>query len=345
MKSELDPSSTTNKISSNFVGTVTSDTMQNNAWGYSLDNTAFSSIPKKDNAVKIRNITTFPTAEELKTTVHFGAKVDIAIAHGNYSADILFTAVAHANPNPPKNLHTISNLQQMTSAICTDTTTPLKAATQPDLDGTHHGDPNYVPTKTLTDTRDNNTYTVSKLADGKCWMTQNLRIINKTITSADSDVTDNFTIPASALSGFSPEAVNSPKAYLDSNHGGYYNWYTATAGTGLSTMFNNGQNAPSSICPKGWRLPTGGNNGEFLDLYRHYSLVYAMTLAPLNFTLFGYVSGNIINGQLQEGFFWSSTVSDSNNAHGLYMNYSGREVHATSSNKKHSGDSVRCVAR
>ena len=28
----------------------------------------------------------------------------------------------------------------------------------------------------LTDARDNNTYTVARLADGKCWMTENLRL-------------------------------------------------------------------------------------------------------------------------------------------------------------------------
>jgi uncharacterized protein (TIGR02145 family) len=52
--------------------------------------------------------------------------------------------------------------------------------------------------------------------------------------------------------------------YADLNFYGYaYNWYTATAGTGTQDMDTRGENAPSSICPKGWRLPTGDPTGEF----------------------------------------------------------------------------------
>ena len=119
-------------------------------------------------------------------------------------------------------------MQQMTPEICTATTTPNKTATTLDTDGSHYGDPNYAPTKTLIDTRDSNTYTVSKLADGKCWMTQNLRIINKTLTPTDSDVTSNYTIPASSINGFS--SSDTSNAYIDSD-GGFlylvyrYRWY------------------------------------------------------------------------------------------------------------------------
>lgn len=49
-------------------------------------------------------------------------------------------------------------MQDMTSEICNNVTVPSEQSTA-----------------TLVDTRDNNTYTVAKLKDGKCWMTQNLR--------------------------------------------------------------------------------------------------------------------------------------------------------------------------
>jgi uncharacterized protein (TIGR02145 family) len=40
----------------------------------------------------------------------------------------------------------------------------------------------------LKDTRDNNVYTVAKLADGKCWMTENLRLNNEaTIATANTN--------------------------------------------------------------------------------------------------------------------------------------------------------------
>ena len=336
MKSELNPSDTTNRISSSFTGSVTSSTMAKNAWGYSLNSTDFSAVPAKTIAKKIKDITTLPTAPELKTTVHFGAKVDTTLDSGRYKADILFTAVAH--PNPAKPLHSISTMQQMTPEVCAATTTPLATTTQLDTDGSHHGDSNYVPTKTLVDTRDNNTYTVSKLADGRCWMTQNLRIIDKTITPADSDVTANYTIPASSISGFSSYDISN--AYVD-NDGGFYNWYTATAGTGTQAMSSG--NTSVSICPKGWRLPTGGNNGEFNTLYNNYNSSSALRSNPANLTLSGFMRSSLRVVQGSRGLYWSSTVDSNYYAYSLILDTSG--VDPARRNDEYAGFSVRCVAR
>ena len=235
-------------------------------------------------------------------------------------------------------IHSISNMQQMTSNVCANTTTPLKTSTQLDTDGSHHGDPNYVPTKTLVDTRDNNTYTVSKLADGKCWMTQNLRIAGKTITPADSNVTSNYTIPASSLSGFN--AHDTSNAYVDSD-GGFYTWYTATAGTGTQAMSSG--NATTSICPKGWSLPTSGSNGEFQILYNSYNSSSALSSNPVNLTLSGYVSNSSRIHQSVFGYYWSSTVSTSDEAYTIYLGTSG--VGPADFGNKDRGFSVRCIAR
>ena len=240
----------------------------------------------------------------------------------------------------PKGIYTISNMQQMNPNICKANTTPNRTATQLDTDGSHHGDPNYVPTITLTDTRDNNTYTVSKLADGKCWMTQNLRIIDKTITSADSNVTANYTIPASSISGFSSN--NTSNAYIDNTYGGYYSWYTTTAGTGTQALSIQGQNATASICPKGWRLPTGGNSGEFQTLYNNYNSLSALRSNPANFTLSGFVYSSSRYYQGSLGYYWSSTVDSSNYAYDLYLNTSG--VNPANGSNKGDGFSVRCIA-
>ena len=339
MKSELNPSDTTNRISSSFTGSVTSSTMAKNAWGYSLNSTDFSAVPAKTSAKKIKDITTLPTAPELKTTVHFGAKVDTTLDSGRYKADILFTAVAH--PNPAKPLHGISTMQQMTPEVCAATTTPLATTTQLDTDGSHHGDLNYAPTKTLVDTRDNNTYTVSKLADGKCWMTQNLRIAGKAITPLDSDVTSNYIIPASSINGFS--SYDTSNAYVDNSDGGFYNWYTATAGTGTQTLSTDGQNTTVSICPKGWRLPTGGDGGEFQALYNNYNSYLALRSNPINFTLSGYVYGSSRYNQGSYGRYWSSTVVSSYNAYSLYLSTS--YVDPANYYNKDYGFSVRCIAR
>ena len=327
------------KITSSFTGTVTNTTMGKNNWGYSLNNTDFTAIPKKSGHKKLRNLTTKPTTDELKTTVHFGTKISTNLVAGNYEKSVLFTAVAHANP--AKTLHSISKMQQMTPEICAATTTPNRTATALDTDGSHYGDPNYAPTKTLVDTRDDNTYTVSKLADGRCWMTQNLRIINKTITPADSDVTANYTIPASSLSGFDPSIYNTSNAYVDSD-GGFYNWYTATAGTGTQALSAQGQNTTVSICPKGWRLPTGGNGGEFNILDNSYDSSFLRSI-PVNLTLSGNVAISSRGGQGSYGEYWSSTIYSSGDAYDLSL--SASNAGSAEHYDKINGFSVRCIAR
>ena len=239
-----------------------------------------------------------------------------------------------------KGIHSISNMQQMAAGLCKASTTPNRTATTLDTDGSHHGDSNYVPTVTLTDTRDNNTYTVSKLADGKCWMTQNLRIIDKTLTPADSNVTANYTIPASSINGFN--AYNTNNAYLDSIHGGYYTWTTATAGTGTTALSTNGHNTTVSICPKGWRLPTSGASGEFQTLYNNYNSSSSIMSAPAKFSLSGATYNNsYFEG---EGSYWSSTVSSIYKAYYLGLTTSdvnpSRDDHGYMLN----GFSVRCIA-
>ena len=174
-------------------------------------------------------------------------------------------------------------------------------------------------------------------------MTQNLRIINKTITPADSDVTSNYTIPTSSISGFSSHDTSN--AYVDSD-GGFYTWYTATAGTGTTAITVNGQNASSSICPKGWRLPTSKNNAsDFQILYNNYDSSLVLRSSPVNLTLSGSVRGSSMYDQGLIGNYWSSTtaytryyaylfsVTKPGGADPLYANY------------KHFGFSMRCITR
>ena len=194
-------------------------------------------------------------------------------------------------------------------------------------------------TTRLIDARDGNLYTVKRLKDGKVWMTENLRIAGKTITSADSNVTSDFTIPASSTDGFNTQDTNN--AYIDSTYGGYYSFYTATAGTGGTSLATNGANAPSSICPKGWRLPTGGGTGEFDTLYRQYNSA-ALIMGVPNFTLSGNVYNGSVHSQGSYGYFWSSTVLAANSAYNLYLTSSG--VGPAYDSNKNRGYPVRCVA-
>jgi uncharacterized protein (TIGR02145 family) len=95
--------------------------------------------------------------------------------------------------------------------------------------------PNVGDYALLTDERDNNKYMVRRLADGRVWMTQNLKISGKTITSADSNMPSgsSFEIPSSTNSDFGFDAAG---VYIDSDYGGYYNFYAATAGWGSNSV-------------------------------------------------------------------------------------------------------------
>ena len=297
-------------IASDFTGTVTSETIAANKWGYSLDNTDFSKIPTLNAQATIRNIDHFPTTAEKTTTVNIGMKVDTDLPSGTYSKNVVFSVVAHETPVLP----TMQTFDKTTLANVGDSIQ-------------------------LEDERDGTMYTVKKLADGKVWMTENLRIANKTITSADSNVTSDFTIPASSVSGFNAQDTNN--AYVDSTYGGYYTFYTATAGTGGTSLTSG--NAPSSICPKGWRLPTGGDSGEFQTLYNNYNSVALMMNVP-NFTLPGSVFDGSVDYQGSFGSFWSSTVSNALYAYRLSLDSSDVNPAPLDDNKD-VGYSVRCVAQ
>ena len=83
----------------------------------------------------------------------------------------------------------IRTMQEMNSTICSNETTPTKEAV--DTTAVHSTNTNLVPEARLKDTRDNKYYTVRKLADGNCWMTDNLAYAKVgTLSPADSDVQD-----------------------------------------------------------------------------------------------------------------------------------------------------------
>jgi|GEM_PF-538120 len=130
----------------------------------------------------------------------------------------------------------------------------------------------------LTDSRGGTTrtYQVAKLADGKCWMLNNLKLGSTTgtttLTPADSNVATNFTLPqlvTSASVSFDTPKANGPvpgdTGSGATNYGYLYNWPAATAGQSRTTMPAGSGNAPNSICPANWRLPTGGTTPASSD--------------------------------------------------------------------------------
>ncbi len=259
----------------------------------------------------------------------FAAKFDSSAEAGHYKTSALLSLVA--SPQTQVTIYPFGNItkmQDMTSNICKNTI---------DSSGT------------LLDTRDNRTYNVRKLKDGNCWMVENLKLSNVTISSYDSDMRESdgdFTVPASNISGFTSSDQYDPKAYVDSTYGGYYNWYTATAGTG-DASFTSG-NAPSSICPKGWQLPVNGDSNtdkSYTKLLSGLTTGSALTANPYIFVYGGQIDSNNLSGTGDNGagFYWSSTANGTAKAY--FLRFTSTSVIPSYSSQHHLGRSVRCVAK
>ena len=162
-------------------------------------------------------------------------------------------------------------------------------------------------TVTVPDARDGTEYTVARLADGRLWMTKNLRL--NLGTAYDKITVENTNNPTQAF--LDELAINhgptntgdwgsldydrsQPGNYKNTiryndqeigdmtvddwgnthdEYGIYYNWYTATAGNGNYEMTDSSGPAAGDLCPSGWHLPTGQplyattNSSEYGELF------------------------------------------------------------------------------
>lgn len=275
-------------------------------------------------------------------------------------------------------------------------------------------------TTQLTDVRDGKNYWVAKLADGNCWMTQNLdlNIAATGLSAASSDLSGDWhagstyppsnsetSITASTVGtnatatrswDFGQYILNNPTAASDCGSrktdlstcttqvtavggrsassdpdfyknngnktftateydahylvGNYYQWSTATAGTGGA--ITTGQ-ASGSICPKGWKLPIGNStgSGSFSRLVSSGNIgndVTKITAPPYYFARSGNIDQNassllayVGNG----GNYWTSTpYSTATNAYNMNI-ATATSLVLNDSASRYFGLSVRCVAR
>lgn len=184
------PSITTNATEASFAM---------NKWGVALDAVNFQPIPAAGNALTIPGTATGPANMETKQ-VTFGAKVNTEMPSGTYADVVMFTATTNYVSN--RTFAGITNMQSMTPEICAAETTPTKQATESTNEHLD-GDGSKVPEATLTDIRDGKTYIVRKLADGNCWMVQNLALSpdgNTTYTYQDTDLNSKESWKAPAAS-------------------------------------------------------------------------------------------------------------------------------------------------
>ena len=240
----------------------------------------------------------------------------------------------------------ITTMQEMTNDVCSSVVAPTSSSVTTVGDAYHYVAGSTVPTTVLKDTRDNNYYTVKKLADGRCWMTQNLRLKNYTLKASDSNVTsDGFVVPNQA----SGTSYNTSYVFDSgsTDYGVYYSWYAATAGAGMQSQTGD---TSTSVCPKGWRLPKGGSSGEFQTLYNEYkgstgteSSTNMQNINGPNLKLAGYRRGSSTFDASTDGNYWSSTAY--NNYYAYYLGLGSSDVYPASysSYGKYYGFTVRCI--
>lgn len=180
---------------------------------------------------------------------------------------------------------------------------------------------------TVVDSRDTNSYTV-RYINGACWMTQNLRLPGRTmLTTSDSNVTRNYTLPNSSTSGFISYTVANMYNGTDTTYGAYYNYCAASAGTVCSS--SSAQDATQDICPKGWRLPTLNE----MNGIRSYRSAFSPVYSGLYFNSYPGYTGSY-------GYWWSATAGGS--GHQYYLDYYDGSLD-TSIDVKSVGFSVRCI--
>ena len=194
------------------------------------------------------------------------------------------------------------------------------------------------PSDSLTrayDARDNRSYWVKTMADGKCWMLSNLAYggggVNtygdvRTLTDGSSNTSGTATLPkyynnVDDKGTFTEEPKNPSTSTNGYGQLGYlYNFCAANGGqTGngaCSESSSTAVNTGISVCPAGWRLPiTGSTGGEFkalndsinggsltshekllsVGLFKHRGAWYKIPAGTWEFSGWGI------------GYYWSST--------------------------------------
>ena len=247
-----------------------------------------------------------------------------------------------------------------------------------------------IAKNTLIDTRNNKTYLVAKYADGHCWMRENLNLTMTAgvgVEAYDFATGNPFTYTpeqygttqTTAGIPWALDASDGARSYggdKDKYIGGMniteagtvkdtgdpyerigilYNWAAATAQTGEQARnagSSGGAEVKTSICPKGWKLPSNGGDYSFGTLMGSYSLPttnqtqgYSGQLQnPLNFNrlgLYEYSDGTLLH-RGTGGWFWTSWGYSYDGATPFRFNSTAFVPHSAYS--KGDGFSVRCVA-
>ncbi|MBQ6410124.1 hypothetical protein IJI18_02625 [Candidatus Saccharibacteria bacterium] len=139
--------------------------------------------------------------------------------------------------------------------------------------------------------------------------------------------------------------------------GAYYNYCAASLGSycygdGTSYGTSSGNATEADICPAGWKLPTGGTDEDFQNLYNKIENITTTPANATNLLSFQTMLSTPISGRYQTdsagnqgktGYFWSSTYWSALSMHRVGLR--GTSVSAVSQDNRHNGYSIRCIAQ
>ena len=312
------------------------------------DVTSKTALKANETPLTLKTTSAASSSDTTELTLHF--TIDSTVTSGTKQLKLAYKVADNAATDPV-------TMQDMTTAYCQNTMTTY--------DGTNEG-----AVVTLNDPRgDGQTYRVAKLADGNCWMLDNLKLGSATgataLTPADSNVGSNFSLPQLATTGTAD--ADNPGAYGPvpgdtgagaTSYGYLYNWSAATAGESTTSHDETAGNAPYSICPANWRLPIGGDYntgvGEFAALDVAFggnglpagsgepNIAKWQSGGPFKGTLAGYWSGGFV-GQGAFGVLWSGSASSGGAGNALYAYFDAAYVYPGGGGGRAVGFGVRCL--
>lgn len=214
------------------------------------------------------------------------------------------------------------------------------------------------------DARDNHTYWIQKLTDGKCWMLTNLAYAGggtntysdtRTLQNGTSDTATTYTsakyyIPTGASPTTSPKAPSTSTSGTG-QYGYLYNFCGANAGQsgngGCSSSSLVAVDTTVSVCPAGWRLPTSGRDQDFEKLTIAINATDdsagSVNLRSVWLAQYGGSWGGSFSGQGDYASYLSSSQSAYSSIY--VLNFLDSNVDPSFYIGKSAGGLVRCVAQ
>lgn len=306
--------------------------LSENTWGVSLSTPASETsetwlpVSKDENDPTLLKETTAVTPANDKVTIYYGVYISPNLPEGTYTGTI--------------NYDTTANLVMQNVAEWSDTVAQGQEVF-------------------AVDKRDGRKYSVARLKDGKLWMGENLDLGRTELTTDLTSENTNLkeTVTAETFNSWKKTegtrtldagefiSIDGKDEISKTSYGTLYNFFAASAGTIAGA--SNTNDAMYDICPSGWRLPTGGNSGEFQTLYDQYGSANLMIAPIANGGAAFDRGGGFGNSTPYDagvyGSYWASTRLDYDRTRSNVIYNSESLILPFSGTDRYYGVNMRCI--